>query len=74
MEHNRVRKTRNVRMVLELKNDNYKNKRLELHTNEAPVSQELFLPELGHVLKSLALGFGDKFPDEEGSNQADDAI
>ena len=32
------------------------------------------LPECGHVLQRLALGLGNKLPDEEGCNHADDAI
>ena len=31
-------------------------------------------PELRHVFERLALGLGDEIPDEEGCNDADDAV
>jgi len=31
-------------------------------------------PELGHILEGLALGLRNEFPDEEGSDDTDDAI
>lgn len=33
-----------------------------------------FAPEAVHVFESLASGFGDKFPDEEGCDDAEDAV
>ena len=32
------------------------------------------LPECGHVFERLALGLGNKFPDEEGCYHTDDAV
>ena len=49
-------------------------KQLGLQMIEAQVEGFLLFPKFCHVLKSLALGFRDKFPYEDGSNYTNDAI